>query len=334
MISRETIERVLDRVDIAEVVAEYVSLSKKGANYVACCPFHNEKTPSFMVSPARNTWHCFGACQEGGNAVSFLMKQGLTFVESIEKLATKYGITIEKGEPPSPEETQQRAKLESIYIINEHTAEYFCKNLQSKEGEAAASYVASRWGKDFASEMGIGFALDEWSSLHTFALKSGLSIELMLEVGLLNKASNGNIIDTYRNRVMIPIRDKYRRVLGFTARDLSGEEKAPKYINSKTSDVYSKEDSIFGIDVAIKQAVKEDKIYCVEGAPDVLRLQSIGVNNAVAALGGSWTKKQLRQLKKSITQLCILPDADPPKNGKAHGTGIELAFKNGVKAMK
>lgn len=333
MIDEKYIEQILDRADIVDIISHYVDLKKKGINYEACCPIHKEKTPSFKVNPTRGTWHCYG-CGKGGNAISFMMEnEAMTFPEAVRYLANKYSITIEE-EILSPEQEQKRMKRESMFIINEAAAEFFIKCYNSKEGLNAKSYSESRWGKDYANEMGIGFAPDSFEELTKYAELKGLSIDLLVEIGLLRKSEKGKVYDFYRNRIMIPIRDRYRHIIGFTARDISGVEGTPKYLNSSESDIYIKNNSIFGIDIAIKQAVKEDKVYCVEGAPDVMRLQKIGANNAVASLGSAWTVKQFELLKKYTSRICFIPDADPPKQGEVVGTGIKAVMKNGLLAMQ
>lgn len=334
MIDEKIIEQVLDRADIVDVISGYVELKKKGVNYVACCPFHKEKTPSFMVNSARGTWHCFG-CGKGGNTIGFLMEhETMTFPEAVCALGKRYGITVE-DDKLTPEQEQARMKRESMFIINQRCTEHFRQNLLLSPNKAAAEYVKGRWGLEYAEEMGIGFAPDKWDDLLGFARSSGLSIDLMKEMGLLKVGEKGNTYDAYRNRVVIPIRDRFRRIIGFTARDMSGD-KVAKYINSTESDIYHKRDSIFGIDTAIRQAAKEDKFYLVEGAPDVMQLQRIRVNNAVAPLGGDWTESQMEQLKKYATKLCFLPDADPPNLEKAEklGAGIRNVMRNGMLAMK
>lgn len=334
MIDEKIIEQVLDRADIVDVISGYVELKKKGVNYVACCPFHKEKTPSFMVNSARGTWHCFG-CGKGGNTIGFLMEhETMTFPEAVCALGKRYGITVE-DDKLTPEQEQARMKRESMFIINQRCTEHFRQNLFLSPNKAAAEYVKGRWGLEYAEEMGIGFAPDKWDDLLGFARSSGLSIDLMKEMGLLKVGEKGNTYDAYRNRVVIPIRDRFRRIIGFTARDMSGD-KVAKYINSTESDIYHKRDSIFGIDTAIRQAAKEDKFYLVEGAPDVMQLQRIRVNNAVAPLGGDWTESQMEQLKKYATKLCFLPDADPPNLEKAEklGAGIRNVMRNGMLAMK
>ena len=334
MIDERIIEQILDRADIVDVISGYVELKKKGVNYAACCPFHKEKTPSFMVNPARGTWHCFG-CGKGGNTIGFLMEhETMTFPEAVCALGKRYGITVE-DEKLTPEQEQARMKRESMFIINQRCAEHFRQNLLLPTNKTAAEYVKGRWGLEYAEETGIGFAPDKWDDLLGFARSSGLSIDLMKEMGLLKVGEKGNTYDVYRNRVVIPIRDRFRRIIGFTARDMSGD-KVAKYMNSTESDIYHKRDSIFGIDTAIRQAAKEDKFYLVEGAPDAMQLKRIRVNNAVAPLGGDWTENQMEQLKKYATKLCFLPDADPPNLERSEklGAGIRNVMRNGMLAMK
>lgn len=335
MIDERIIEQILDRADIVDVIGGYVELKKKGANYAACCPLHQEKTPSFMVNPARGTWHCFG-CGKGGNVIGFLMEHDtLTFPEAVRTLGKRYGIEVEETKL-TPEQEQRRMKRDSMYVINQRCAEHFRANLLDPANKVAADYVKGRWGEAYAEEMGIGYAPDSWDDLLKFAQASGLSIELMTEMGLLKEREKGGLYDFYRGRTMIPIRDRFRRVIGFTARDMSGAKDTAKYLNSIESDIYHKKDSIFGIDLAIRQAAKESKFYLVEGGPDVMQLQRIRVNNTIAPLGGDWTEPQLEQLKKYATKVCFLPDADPPKTDKGEklGAGTRNVMRNGLLAMK
>ena len=333
MIDDKIIEQILDRADIVDVISSYVELTKRGSIYIACCPLHQEKTPSFVVSPARGTWHCFG-CGKGGNVFSFLMQhETMTYPEAIRTLGKKYGVTVEE-EQLTPEQERARMKRESMFIINQKCADYFRDNLKREDAASVCSYIKGRWGNEYAEDMGIGFAPNEWHELHNWAQKESLSLDLMEELRLLKRGKDDKLHDFYRNRVMIPIRDRFRRVIGFTARDLSGEKEVAKYLNSAESPLYSKTNSVFGIDVAIRQGAKEDKFYLVEGAPDAMQLQRIRINNTVAPLGGDWTKEQFEQLKKYATKLCFLPDADPPKEGETLGAGIKNVMRNGLLAMK
>lgn len=339
MINDRDIERILDRADIVDVISDYVQLKKKGSHYECCCPFHNEKTPSFKIDTRKNTWFCYGSCQEGGNAIRFLMKyKNLSFPEAVKELAKKYNIEIEEdNEPQTQEDLQKSLKRDSMFTINQRVADYFveCINSDDEKASFARNYAYNRWGEKFVREMGIGYADDNWSSLSLWSQAKGLSTELMIELGLLKKSQkNDKIFDFYRGRIVIPIRDRFRRVIGFTARDITGADDTPKYLNSSVSAIYNKDNSIFGIDVAIKLGAKEELFYCVEGAPDALRLHSIGVTNTIAPLGASWTANQLTQLKKFNPRLCFIPDIDVPKEGEPYGTGIKVAMENGVNAIK
>lgn len=339
MIKDRDIERVLDRADIVDVISDYVQLTKKGSHYECCCPFHSEKTPSFKVDTRKNTWFCYGSCQEGGNAIRFLMRyKNLSFPEAVKDLAKKYNIEIEEdNEPLTQDDLDKSLKRDSMFTINQRVADYYVEAIHRQDEKAtfAFAYSINRWNKTFVQEAGIGYADDVWDSLYQWALAKGLSIDLMLEMGLLKKSQKNNkIYDFYRDRVVIPIRDRFRRVIGFTARDISGSEDSPKYLNSAVSAIYNKDNSIFGIDVAIKLGAKEELFYCVEGAPDALRLHSIGVTNTIAPLGGAWTANQLAQLKKFNPRLCFIPDIDVPKEGEYYGTGIKMVMDNGVLALK
>lgn len=339
MINERQIEEVLARADIIEVIGEYISLKKKGVNYEACCPFHNEKTPSFIVNPRRGTWFCYGACQQGGNVFKFLMKyDNISFPEAVLKLAHKYGIVIEDNKQIlTAEQEKTKIKREAMYVINAKAQEFYSRNLlllTDDNSKFVQEYITKRWGNKFPKEIGIGYATSDWDNLYLFSQKEGLSIELMLQLGLLKKSVKGKIYDFYRGRIVIPIRDRFRRTIGFTARDITGDTSAAKYINSNASDAYDKENSIFGIDVAMRQGIKEDKFYLVEGAPDVLRLQSLNINNTIASLGSSWSKHQFDQIKKLATKVCFIPDADPPKDSEFFGTGVKAVCKNGLLALK
>lgn len=334
MISENVIEQVLNRADIVDIVGSFITLKKRGRLYEACCPFHQEKTPSFKVDPARNTWHCFGACSEGGNVIGFVMKhENMSFPEAVKTLAAKYGIAVEE-EKQTDEQRRRSQKRDSMFIINQKAAEYYAKNLFTPVGDAARKYAEGRWGKDLIRDMGIGFALDGWQGLIDYAKASGLSTDLMLEIGIIKKSEKGRLYDVYRNRVMIPIRDRFHRVIGFTARDISNIEGTAKYMNSAESEIYSKSKSVFGIETAIREAARQDKFNLVEGAPDVISMQKVGVCNTIASLGSAWTVNQLDSLKKYATKLCFLPDADEIKGEEKYGTGIKKVMKNGLLAMK
>lgn len=335
MIAQETINAILDRADIVDVVRERVpSLTKRGTDWVACCPFHSEKTPSFHVSPARQTWHCFGACAEGGNVISFVMKaDGLTFPQAVEQLADKYGIEFYEAQE-SNEERDRRLKREAMWALNERAAAYYAERLNSPEGKRALEYAMERFGEEYVRDAGLGWADGGKSSFTDWAMARGESMDLLLETNLVGcNKERGYYYDFFRDRLLFPIRDRAGHVQGFTARDLTGENDC-KYLNSKESEAYHKKESVFGIDAAWREGSRQELFYLVEGAPDAAKMQAVGIMNAVATLGGAWTKEQLALLKRAADCLCFINDADPPKNGEQYGTGIQYVMKNGRLALE
>ena len=339
MIEERSIENLLNRVDIVDVVSSYVDLKRKGSNWQACCPFHNERTPSFIVNPTRNTWHCFGACQEGGDAIKFLKKMlNLTFPEAVKELAKRYGYTLEyeDNKEQTAEQATNAKKKEAMLIAYQAIQPFFVAQLNSGEADNrfALGYATRRWSADFIKEYGIGYAPINGSLLVEYAQKNCISNEVLMELGVLRKSErNGKLYSFFRQRIMIPIRDRMGRIIGYTARTTSDSEDVPKYLNSVSSLIYSKENSIFGINIALRAATRENKFYLVEGAPDVLRLHLIGANNTIASLGSAWTEKQLSQIKRYSENLCFLPDADPAKPGEPYGTGIKAVIKNALLAL-
>ena len=340
MITERSIENVLNRVDSVDVVSRYVDLKRKGANWQACCPFHNERTPSFIVNPSRNTWHCFGSCQEGGNAIKFLMRQcNMTFPEAVRELGRMYGVTIEEtdSKEQTAEQTANAKKREAMLFAYEALQKFFVSQMSesSEEGRFAYSYATKRWSRDFVNECGIGYAPRNGNLLIQFAQANSIPEDVLLDMGILRTSErNGQLYSFFRERVMIPIRDRYGRIIAYTARYIGENEETAKYLNSTSSLLYSKENSVFGIHVALRTAAKENKFYLVEGAPDVLRLHLLGVNNTIASLGSAWTEKQFSQIKRFSQNLCFLPDADPPKPGEPYGTGISAVIKNALTALE
>jgi DNA primase catalytic core len=332
MINQTTIDQILNRADIVEVIGSRIELKQNGHRFTACCPFHKEKTPSFHVNPARATYHCFG-CGEGGNVISFIMKyENQSFPEACKTLASKMGITVDEKKP-TPEEERAQMKREAMWVANDKAQRHFQEMLYTPQGKNALDYAVSRWGKEYVQEAGIGYAPKVGGDMVKFAEQNALNLEILKECSLVRKKEDG-YHNFYWNRLMIPIRDRYRHVIGFTARDISGDKDAPKYLNSAESDIYSKGQSLFGIDIAIREGIKAGRFYAVEGAPDVMKLQSIGVQNVVAALGTAWTKGQFESLKKYASHICYIPDSDTPKEGEKYGAGIRAVIKNGELAMR
>ncbi len=338
MISTHTIDQVRIHADIRSVVAEFAEIKGHGNRLSCCCPLHNEKTPSFFLNVNTNTWHCFG-CGEGGDAIKFIQKKlGYTFIDAVKYLANKFHIAIEETETErTPEQQEQDRQREAMLVAYEHVQKYFESNLRQSDSAAVAAYqyACNRWGTEFVEDAGIGFAYDAWDGLIRYAQSHSLSLDLLKTMGLIKHADDSQRdYDFFRNRIMIPIRNRFHRIIGYTARTLSDDPKTAKYLNTSNNLLYQKDKSVFGIDLALQQAAKEDKLYLVEGAPDVLRLQSIGVLNAVASLGSDWTDNQLNLLHRYTTNLCFLPDADTHKADKAFGTGIRKVLKSGTHAME
>jgi len=333
MIKQSDIDKVLDAASIVDVVSDFVQLKRAGANLKGICPFHKDSTPSLSVSPAKNICKCF-ACGEGGTPVNFIMKhEGMTFPEAIRYLAKKYGIQIEESVPTATEQEEQKLR-EAMWIANDIICkEYHRQLLSHKEAQA---YAYKRWGKVFCEETEIGYC-PPFSQL---VQKAGISKEVAEKLHLVGEKG----FDVFGGRIIIPIRDRQRRIIGFTARlfdepkPKAGEsdkhKNSSKYMNSSDSLIYNKSKSIFGIDIAWREAAKKERFYIVEGAPDCMRLHIIGVFNTVAPLGTVWTEENLSTLKRVARHLCFLPDADPPKPGEKYGPGIKAVIKSGEEAMK
>lgn len=322
MIKQHVIDKVLDACNIVEVVSDYVTLKKKGVRYFACCPFHQEKTPSFAVFPETGTFKCFG-CDEQGNSVGFLMKmENLTYPEAIRKLAARYHIEVEESMPTAQEEAEHRQR-EAMWIANDHLAK--CYHGQLQKNKAARDYAYGRWGKEYCELRGIGYCPKDAKLVDSVHISNEIADQLHLK--------NRGGYDFFSGRITIPIRDRQQRVIGFTARAFDSEDVA-KYMNSKDSLIYSKSKSIFGVDTAWRKMAQTGICYVVEGAPDCMRLQSIGVENSVAPLGTAWTEEHFTQLKRVVSHLCFLPDADPPKKGERFGPGTKAVMKSGEDAMR
>ena len=321
MIPKTIIEKILDAAHIEDVVGEFLPLQKRGTIYRALCPFHQEKTPSFTVTPNRSMFYCFG-CHKGGNVITFLMEhENMTYPEAVRWLGWKYGIEVEEREE-TIDEKQQRLKRESLLIVNtavhKHYREVFLRY------KPAQDYAYRRWGQKYCDEIEIGFAPIDGKALAHLPLQK----EFLQELGLINPQG----YDFFQNRIVIPIKDRYQHIIGFTARVM--DDSQPKYLNSKESLLYSKRSTVFGLDVAWRAAGKTGQMYLVEGAPDCMRLHAIGVQNAVADLGSAWTVEQFQLIKRAANKVCFIPDNDPLKGGADYGTGIEAVMKAGKLATE
>lgn len=341
MIEDSTIRQVHDRIDIVDVVSRFnITLTRKGAHYTGLCPFHNEKTGSFIVSPSRNTYHCFG-CGAHGDGIDFVMKlDNRTYPEAIEYLANMYGIQILHSEKPMTDEQRDAARhRESLFVAVSRVQEYFVEQLaaDTHEAEKARQYAYNRWGEDYCKEVGIGYCPAGWDSMPDYCRNNCLDEHALQEVGVLRFSDKSKKFYTiFRERVTIPITDKFGRIIGFTARYIGDEPDAPKYINSSDSPLFKKGDVVFGLRNAQRQASKAGRFVIVEGAPDVLKLQSdaVGLTETVATLGTAWNEVQFKQLQRYAPSLVFLPDADPPKDGEPFGAGVKAVMRNGLTALR
>lgn len=332
MIDQETIQRIMDAARIEEVIGDFVSLKKRGANHIGCCPFHNEKTPSFYVSPSKGIFKCFG-CGEAGDVVKFLMKhEHYTYPEALRWLADKYHIEI-KEEEQTEEEKQRQTERDGLFHVSEFAQKYFADLLYNDEmGRAVGlSYFHGRGLSDeVIKRFGLGYCLDEWSNFTDHALKNGYSLQVLEKTGLtIVKEDTGKQFDRFRGRVMFPIYSISGRVLGFSGRVLTSEKQAAKYVNSPDSDIYNKSRILYGLYQARAAIAKADKCYLVEGNVDVISMHQSGVENTVASCGTSLTVEQIRLIKRYTQNVTVLYDGD--KAGvKAALRAIDLLFAEGM----
>ena len=300
-------EQIRDRIDLVEFIGRYVTLVRAGANYKACCPFHQEKTPSFVVSPERGTWHCFGACGEGGDLFKFLMKvEGLEFVEALRKLAAEAGVELSRRQQaPDP--------LDPVREIMGRTAAFYATALHEiEEGGVARSYLQQRGvSREMVDAFQLGYSDRSWNSLVSFLQGQGFSESLVLQTGLLyHDETRDAYRDRYRGRLMFPIRDARGRVVGFGARTLDGEARGAKYINSPTTPLFNKSEALYGIEQAAGSIRKHGEAVLVEGYLDVITAHQFGFANTVACLGTAVTPAQLKLLRRYTGQVVFALDAD------------------------
>ncbi len=300
------IREVADKNDIRDVISQYVNLKKAGSSYVGLCPFHNEKTPSFSVSPQKGIFHCFG-CGEGGNVIHFLMKiENMPFVEAVEKLAERAGITLPKPDEKSGAKAAALAKeREIIHEMNMVAAEFFYGNL--KEGKAAVEYFKKRSlsGAD-AKAFFLGYAKDSWDALHKHLKEKGYTDGDILKAGLIKAGETGKYYDAFRNRVMFPIFDTRNRVIGFGGRVL--DDSKPKYLNSPDSSVFNKSRNLYFLNTARRSG--KPFVILVEGYMDVIALAKSGYTNTVATLGTALTSSQAKLIASEFKEVVICYDSD------------------------
>jgi len=301
------IDEVKQKLDIVEVIGQYVTLKKAGRNLTALCPFHSEKTPSFFVFPERQSWHCFGACNTGGDVFAFIMKkEGLDFGEALRLLAQRAGVTL----PSRAEYGEKKEEKEEFYQANDAAALYFHNLLLNSPAAAKAkSYIEKRgFTARTISDFQIGFSLDTWDALKLYLMEKGHSEKTLVTAGLLYENEKGKTSDRFRGKLMIPIRDSRGRVTGFGARVL--DDSLPKYVNSPQTPTFDKSGTLYGIDRAAAEIRKQDKAIIMEGYMDVIMAHQYGVTNAVASMGTAITETQVNILKKLSKNLILSLDAD------------------------
>jgi len=330
LISPATIQQIQSRIDIVDVVGNFVRLRKRGGNYLGLCPFHNEKTPSFTVSPTKEIYKCFG-CGKSGNSISFIMEhEKYSYVEALKWLAHRYNIEIEETDV-NPEQKQRLLLHESLFAINNFAKNYFSDQLfNTEEGnDVALSYLKHRgFREEIIKKFNIGFNPSENSAFANAAIKAQYSKENLVSAGLIAER-NGKIYDSYRGRIIFPIHNQSGKILGFGARLIGKNDKAPKYINTPENEIYVKGKILYGIYFARQAIDKADECLLVEGYTDVISLHQSGIENVVASGGTALTPDQLRLIKKFTNNLTIIYDGDSA-GIKAALRGLDLALEEGL----
>lgn len=333
MIPQDTVDKILDSAQIVDVISDFVSLKRRGANYIACCPFHNEKTPSFYVSPAKGIYKCFG-CGKSGTAVGFVMEhESMTYVEALKYLARKYGIEVKEKED-SPEEIAARQRNESLLLVMDYTEQFFKDSLKTQEGRSIGyAYFRSRGLEDATIEKyGLGWSPKSGHALAEAALAKGYKEEFLTATGVCIKRNDGSLIDKFYDRAMFPIHSVSGRVIAFGGRTLRSDYKTAnigKYVNSPETEIYDKSRSLYGIYFAKSEISKLDKCYLVEGYLDVLSMHQLGITNVVASSGTSLTVPQIRLIKKFTDNVTLMYDGDAAGIHAAL-RGIGLILKEGL----
>lgn len=323
-IDDDLLERIKDRANIVELISEYLTLEKRGSNYVGLCPFHSEKTPSFTVADNKDFFHCFG-CGKSGDVLTFIMeRENLDFPRAVEFLANKYGIEIKKR---TEIDTRVKNKRDRAYEINREAARFFYMNLNNNK--KALEYLKNRGLKDTTiRRFGLGYSLDDWEGLHKHLTSLGFSSLDMEELGLVGARSKGNgYYDKFRNRIMFPIIDTRSRVIGFGGRVL--DDQVPKYLNSQKTLVFDKGNFLYGLNMIMKESNRED-IILVEGYMDVISFYNNGINYSVASLGTAFTDRQAKLLKRYGRNIYLCYDSDLAGQ-EATDKAINILLKEGVR---
>ena len=333
MIDRETVDRIYAAANIVDIVGDYVTLKRKGVNYVACCPFHNEKTPSFVVSPSKGVYKCFG-CGKGGNAVTFVMEQeGVSYPEALKMVAKRYGIEV-KEEAMTEEELRRNDDRESMFVLNGWAAEYFANYLhRDSEGiNVGLAYFRQKRGLTDATikKFGLGFCPSKGDRMSQDALAAGYKREFLLSTGLsLVSERNGGLYDRFRDRVIFPVHNISGRIVAFGGRTLRTDKQVAKYQNSPESEIYSKKRELYGLYFAKKAIQQQNFAIMVEGYLDVISMHQAGIENVVASSGTSLTTEQIRLLGRFTKNITVIYDGD---SAGIHASlrGIDMILKEGM----
>ena len=310
MIPKETVDLILDTARVEEVIGDFVTLKRRGASYVACCPFHNEKTPSFHVTPSKGIYKCFG-CGKAGSAVGFVMDyEHMTYPEALRYLARKYNIEV-KEEEETAEQIAARQRSESLMAVSEFARNFFCEQLKGGEGRAVGyQYYRTRSIEDTTIEKwSLGWAPSGKTGLVDAARKAGYKDEYLVAAGLAIQQEDGTLIDKFRERVMFPIHSVSGRVIAYSGRTLKADNPA-KYVNSPETEIYIKSRNLLGIYFAKSEIAKQDRCILVEGNVDVVMMHQMGITNVVASCGTSLTEEQIRLIKRFTENITIMYDGD------------------------
>lgn len=332
MIDQATIDRILDAAQIVEVVSEFVTLRKRGVNYTGLCPFHNEKTPSFSVSPAKGVCKCF-SCGKGGNAVHFIMEhEQLSYYEALKYLAKKYNIEFKERELTNEEKQAQNVR-ESMFIVNNFAGEYFRSILHNHiDGKSIGmAYFRQRgFRDDIIDKFQLGFSVDERDAFTKEALRKGYKEEYLLKTGLSYKTDDGKVRDRFWGRVMFPVHTLSGKIVAFGGRILNTEnKKLAKYVNSPESEIYHKSSELYGIYFAKQSIVKQDRCFLVEGYTDVISMHQAGIENVVSSSGTSLTTGQIRLIHRFTNNITVIYDGDMA-GIKASIRGIDMLLEEGM----
>lgn len=331
MIDQATIDKIMAATDIVDVVSDFVSLRRRGANYWGLCPFHDDRSPSFSVSPSKGVCKCF-SCGKGGSAIHFIMEhEQLSYYEALKYLAKKYNIEVHEKEL-TDEERQKRSERENMFVVNTFAQEFFSKSLlETDEGRSVGlAYFKERgFNEDIIRKFGLGYSPEKRDALAVEAQKRGYKIDYLLKTGLCRETQEGRIYDLFSGRVMFPVYSVSGKVVAFGGRILKSGVKISKYFNSPESDIYHKSDELYGIYQAKRAIEKERRCYLVEGYTDVLSMHQSGIENVVASSGTALTHGQIRLIHRFTDNITVLYDGDAP-GIKASLRGIDLLLQEGL----